>query len=306
VSVAPAQLAAEDIFPLVPRRRPGGLDHGPLRGAVRGPGSEVAGSRAYHPGDDIRTIDWAATARLSAARGATELIVRERYADRSPRVVLMTDRRPSMALYPPPWLSKPHAVAAAEALVLASAREVRAPVGRLVLEGDTPVWQPPAFRRAAHEDDQARFDAPAHALGRGLDRIGELRGLPPGTFVFVISDFLEPPPDEGWIRLLVRQLDVVPVIVQDATWESSFPAEVGGLVLPFADPATGQPLDVRIRRVDAEARRRDNEGRLQRLLGLFDDLGLDHVRITQGSRPGVLEGFLHWADVRQATAGRAW
>ena len=49
----------------------------------------------------MRGIDWAASARLSAARSEDAFIVRERFADESPRVVIVADRRPAMALCPP-------------------------------------------------------------------------------------------------------------------------------------------------------------------------------------------------------------
>ena len=72
-------------------------------------GSDVAGSRPYHPGDDMRTIDWNASAKLSAARSSDEFLVREHYAEEAPRVVIVCDRRPEMELFPDelPWLSKP-------------------------------------------------------------------------------------------------------------------------------------------------------------------------------------------------------
>ena len=40
-----------------------------MHSARRGMGSDVAGSRPYLPGDDVDTIDWGASARLSSARG---------------------------------------------------------------------------------------------------------------------------------------------------------------------------------------------------------------------------------------------
>ena len=49
----------------------------------------------------MRGIDWAASARLSAARSEDAFIVRERFADESPRVVVISDRRPAMAIRPP-------------------------------------------------------------------------------------------------------------------------------------------------------------------------------------------------------------
>src|SRR3972149_11307630 len=95
-------------FPLVPRGRLVGLSFGTRRSLRRGIGSDVAGSRPYTPGDDVHAIDWAATARISSARGSDEFIVRELYAEEAPCVVIIADRRPEMSFFSPPlpWLDK--------------------------------------------------------------------------------------------------------------------------------------------------------------------------------------------------------
>ena len=81
--------ATDLTFPLVPRRRLIGLAFGAVTSVRRGTGSDVASSRPYQPGDDVDTIDWAASARLSYARGTDEFVVRERYAEEAPRVVIV-------------------------------------------------------------------------------------------------------------------------------------------------------------------------------------------------------------------------
>src|SRR5579862_2630963 len=91
------------VFPLVPRYRVAGLPFGGTASLRRGHGSDVAGSRAYVRGDPLSTIDWRASARLSTARARDEFVVRERYAEEAPRVVVFSDLRPSMALYPEPF-----------------------------------------------------------------------------------------------------------------------------------------------------------------------------------------------------------
>jgi uncharacterized protein (DUF58 family) len=99
--------ASEQTFPLVPRRRLIGHAFGALRSARRGVGYDVAGSRPYQSGDAMDTIDWNASARVSSALGRDEFIVRSHFAEEAPHVVIVCDRRPEMALYPPPfpWLS---------------------------------------------------------------------------------------------------------------------------------------------------------------------------------------------------------
>src|SRR5205085_6029476 len=120
---APGSVVAT-VFPLVPRRRVIGLAFGGVRSARRGVGSDVASTREYRPGDDVAWMDWAASARLSAARGTDEFIVKERYADEAPRVVVVADRRPSMSITASTFrsLDKPKALLSALELIGDSAR----------------------------------------------------------------------------------------------------------------------------------------------------------------------------------------
>src|SRR5947208_17129470 len=133
-------------FPLTPRRRLIGLSFGGMRSARRGRGSDVAGSRPYRPGDDIDAIDWAASARLSSARGTDEFIVREHYAEEAPRVVVFCDRRPAMAATrePLPWLDKARVLDVAAKLISDSAVAARSFIGYLDLGDDgKELWRPP-------------------------------------------------------------------------------------------------------------------------------------------------------------------
>src|SRR3954454_2935724 len=127
-------------FPLVPRWRVQGLPFGEQRSVRRGPGSDVAGSRPYVPGDPVSSIDWFASARLSAARGREEFVVREHFEDEAPRVVVVSDRRPSMSLYDDslPWLSKPAAVSAVVDAIVVSTLVARGEVGYLDEAGAPP------------------------------------------------------------------------------------------------------------------------------------------------------------------------
>ena len=218
----------EVVFPLTPRRRLIGLSFGGMRSARRGAGSDVAGSRPYRPGDNIDTIDWAASARLSAARATDEFVVRERFAEEAPRVVIVCDRRPEMKLFPPwlPWLSKPEAARIAALMIADSTIAARGYSGYVdFAEGDDVYWRPP---RSQHDDWRTEpprpFGAPQDTVSRSFVHLFELRpSLLPGTFVFVISDFVVEPDEELWLRAVERRWDVVPVVLQDPTWERTFP-----------------------------------------------------------------------------------
>jgi len=297
-------------FPLVPRYRLTGLPFGSARSTRRGRGSDLAGFRAYVPGDPISTIDWRASARLSAARGDDEFIVRERFADEAPYVVVVVDRRPSMSLYPDwsPWLAKPEAARVATEAIVASAIAARGAVGYLDYAARSdgshgPFWISPRGRSPVELiEERARgagFDAEPGSLSRAIEYLARStasRGA--GTFVFVVSDFLEPPPRELWLVGTARRWELVPVVIQDPTWEQSFPS-IGPVVVPIADPQDGTVLEVRFRRSEARAERERREGSRAELLAMLASLGLDPVLLDRSDPDSVQRTFLDWADRRR-------
>lgn len=297
------------IFPLKPKRRLVGLAYGAIHSARRGTGSDVAGSRPYRRGDDVKAIDWPASAKLSRARGLDEFVVREHFADEAPRIVVLCDRRPSMSLYPPgwPWLEKPRAIEAILKLIGDSALAAQGYVGYLDHGSGESLWRPPTSQRTLRELDPDRpFRAPADALARGLEElVRHRRDVPAGTFVFVVSDFLAPPPKALWQRVLARRFDVIPVVVQDPVWEQSFP-EIGGIVVPFADPATVKAAYAELTRAEAAARRRAHEERRAQLLRTLRSLDLEPVLVEASDLRTVFSAFLSWVDRRRHARGRSW
>ena len=291
----------------MPRWRPAGSPFGRLRASRRGLGSSVAGSRPYRPGDNLAAIDWKSSARLSSVRAEPEFLVREHYADEAPRVVMVADRRPSMSLYPGPWLSKPDALAAIWRLVSSTTLHELGLVGYLA-PGE-PVWVPPSAGARLAEVGHHLTDTAYTAEGTLDDAFEHLAGirrsLPAGTFVFVCSDFLSPPEPAWWARALAYRWDVVPVILQDPVWEQSFPL-VDRVVVPFADPATGRVHAVRLRRDEAEARRRANEARLTGLRGGLRALGLEPIVVGSAAEPDVLEVLTDWGETRLAVRRGEW
>jgi uncharacterized protein (DUF58 family) len=305
-------VATELTFPLVPRRRLIGLSFGSMHSARRGTGSDVAGSRPYLPGDDIDTIDWSATARLSSARDSDEFIVRERYAEEAPRVLIVCDRRPEMALYPAglPWLRKPDAMRAAVDLIAESTLRARGLVGYLDHADDEAFWQSPRSQASfrAVRDDRLELDdfhAGQDNVTRALDHLEQAKGrLPAGSFVFVVSDFLVAPSEDSWAGLLGRW-DVVPVVVQDPVWEASFP-DVSSVVVPLADPASGKLSYLRLTAAEARDRRAANERRRRELISGFEASGLDPVEISTSDRDEILMAFQEWAEGREYQRTRGW
>lgn len=295
-------------FPLLPRRRVAATPFGTVRSARRGPGTDVAGSRPYVPGDRLAAIDWRASAKLSAATGRDEFLVRQTFAEDAPRVVVVCDRSPTLALYddPYPFLSKRAAIAACVELIAASARAARADVGWCDIAADGEFWVPPrpAFPADAVERRlRGDWNAPPGALSAALADVARRHTeVPPGTFLFVLSDFLVPGDAVAWRFAARRGLDLVPVVVQDPTWESSFP-DVAGTVVPVADPGTGRVRGIRLSRAEARARRDANAARAERLRREFRRGLVDPVWIAASDEASVDAAFAGWAARRRALTG---
>lgn len=268
-------------FPLVPRRRFAGQAGGIRRSLRRGDGDEIVGSRPYRPGDPVSSIDWAASARLSSARNTDEFVVQEYFAAERPRVAIAVDPRAAMTLYeaPFPWLDKAAAVRETTELIGRSARAA----GIDVLESGRP----------------------SHDLGPSLRLLTRQRArLPTGSFVFVVSDFLGDLDARHWIRLRARAWDVTPVVVQDPTWEQSFPP-VSGIPVPLAAADGGDVREAWLSRAEVRRYREAHEDRLRSLLDGFRRLGLDPVVIGSADPDVVLGAFLDWATRRRRLRRRA-
>jgi uncharacterized protein (DUF58 family) len=301
--------STEVTFPLAPRRRFAGLPFGGMTSVRRGAGSDVAGSRPYRPGDDAHSIDWAASARLSSAHASDEFVVREYLAEEAPRVVVLSDRRPAMSLFPRPlpWLDKPEAMRQAAGLIAEATLAARGFFGYLDLGGDEEQWVPP----------RTHHDLPAAALGGSFEAredniehaftfLAETQPpVPGGTFVFVLSDFLMSFSEAMWISAVERRWDIVPVVIQDPVWERSFP-DVGGVALPFLDHTSGKFVSVRLTDREAARMREQNERTAAELLALFRTLDLGPVLVTTSDRGDIFQAFLEWADERIVSRGQWW
>jgi len=286
-------------FALVPRRRFLGVQFGRRRSSRRGIGDEVAGTRPYRPGDLIAHIHWAASAKLSEARGTDEFVVREFFAEQAPRVALVHDRRPGMAIHAPPspWLDKRAAAETAGRLIEASAAAEQGEV----LSVDGALRHPVRRRR---EDVRRTYDAPETSLTVALEAlVRESRVLPTGSFVFVVSDFLEAVPGRLWMRLRGLGWDVTPVVVQDPLWEQSFP-RIGGVVVPFVAPGSALRSDVWITRRRARGHAAANERRLTETIGRFRRLGFDPVVVGTSDPDEVARLFHGWAARRRTLLRR--
>jgi uncharacterized protein (DUF58 family) len=228
-----------DALDLVIARRTAGVLPGDRRAAGVGTGTELAQLRPYVPGDDVRHIDPAATARTG------EPHVRVHVPERTLTTWILVDVSPSMAFGTADRLKSD--VAEGVALVVARLAVRRA--GRVALmtfgAGQREVHPPHASSRGmtairAALDGRTAADGTqgATALADALVHLRKIAGQP--GLVAIISDLRD---QRGWAPALatLRARHSVLVIEPRDPRETDIPA-VGHLTL--VDPETGEHIDV--------------------------------------------------------------
>ncbi|TDB93384.1 DUF58 domain-containing protein [Actinomadura sp. 7K534] len=222
-------------------RRLDGLLQGDHLGLLPGPGSEPAEGREYLAGDDVRTMDWNLTARMTAPH------VRDRVADRELETWVLVDATASMDFGTGRLEKRDLAVFAAAAVGFLTERTGNRLGAQIV--HDTGIQRFPARAGRAHLLALlgALLAAPRGVGGRGDAPFGAAAGLLRRTagrgrgLAVVVSDFLEPV--DAWqrpLRLLGARHQLLAVEVVDPR-ELTLP-DVGMLTL--VDPETGRRREV--------------------------------------------------------------
>ncbi len=262
---------------LLVTRKLDGLLQGDYVGLLPGPGSEAGESREYRPGDDVRRMDWAVTART------TKPHVRRTVADRELETWMAIDLSASLDFGTATCLKRDLVLAAATAMAHLTVRGGNR-IGAVIGTGPGRVVPEPARgwswlrrgRRAEPVAEQApviRLPArPGRKEAQGLLRAVARTEIRPGRsdlgalidllnrpprrrgVAVVVSDFMAPV--ESWslpLRKLAVRHDVLAIEVVDPR-ELELP-DVG--VLALADPETGalhevQTADARLRERYAE------------------------------------------------------
>jgi uncharacterized protein (DUF58 family) len=258
-------------------RRIDGLIAGEHMANAYGTGRELAQLRPYVPGDDVRRIDWNATARTGEAH------VRVDVAERALTTWVLLDTSPSMTFGTAD--RRKWDVAEGVALVagqLGSRRGNR--LGVLTYGGSDERLLPPRQGRAgllglltALRTDPPRDGAGPTSPALALRRVGALaRGR---SLVVLVGDLRGP---RDWRAALVRVAghhEVLAVEIRDPR-EQELP-DVGHLHL--VDPETGRQLQVdtrsqRLRSRFAEAAARER----QELADELRRAGIRHVVLSTG------------------------
>jgi len=289
-------MSSSSLLELEPHVRIIGSLFGSAPSRRRGTSDDVVGSRPYQVGDDVRRIDWATSARLSALRGEDHFVVRESYGEEAPFVCFTLDRRSSMALYPReyPWLHKPDAVRQIAEVVALSKSHYHCPFAFL----DADNWRPPSTSTESDELrrllDEGGYDSSEETMDSLFGRLRAVEHmLPGGSFVFCCSDFLEVPSERTLAMVVDAEWELVPVVVQDPLWEQSYPEAAGEVALPVLDGA-GRFRLLRQSRAEVSERRKAHKARLRRLEELFTVYGFPPIVISAVGPAALAEALRSW------------
>jgi uncharacterized protein (DUF58 family) len=282
---------------LVVRHRLDGLLQGNYLGLLPGPGSEAGESRLYHPGDDVRRMDWAVTARTTNAH------VRQTVADRELETWLVVDLSPSLDFGTALSEKRELVFAAITAVVHLTVRGGNR-VGAIVTSGEQ-TYRIPA--RAGRTDARHLIEriaaTPRATTGRRGDLALALEQVrrPPRRrgLVAVVSDFLGDTDWERPLRALGQRHQLLGIEIVDPR-ELELPN--AGLVT-FVDPETGQQLEVQTARADVRNRYAD-AARAQRaeISSLLRHAGAGHLQLRT-DRDWIEDVVRYVTSHRGVTAG---
>jgi uncharacterized protein (DUF58 family) len=284
---------------LTVRRRLDGLLQGDHLGLVPGSGSEAGDSRTYHPGDDVRRMDWPVTARTQVPH------VRETIADRELETWAVVDLSASLDFGTANCQKRDLAIAGLAAVGHLTVHGGNR-LGAVVTTGER-VDRYPAMpgRLTAERLLRSVVATPRAVSGRRGDLAAALETLrrPPRRrgLVVVISDFLGDSDWERPLRGLSARHELLAVEVVDPR-ELELP-DVG--LLTVVDPESGQMLEVPTG--DAEFRARFAAGaaaQREQVAAALRRAGAGHLRLRT-DRDWLMDVVRFVAERRRAGSGGA-
>ncbi|MEM9659806.1 MAG: DUF58 domain-containing protein [Planctomycetota bacterium] len=266
----------------LPRRSVHSLLSGRRASRLRGRGLNFEEIRAYHPGDDIRTIDWKVTARMRSPHARVFTEERDR-----PALVLI-DQRIDM-FYGTRWLMKSVAAAEAAALAAWGVLEAGDRVGAILFnDGELREFRPRRSRAnvvqilgAVAQFNQAlRADLKVRANPAMLNRALEAarRAASHDFLVVLVSDFSGVDQEsERRLLQLSRHNDVIAALVHDPSasklpMSREFAISDGELQveLPLGNRRTRERLE------------RMSQGRIANVLGMQQRFQMPVLPISAG------------------------
>jgi uncharacterized protein (DUF58 family) len=277
-------------------RRLEGLLQGDYRSPARGDGLDLADLREYQFHDDVRRIDWNATARMDTP------FVRDYIEDREIPVWLLLDMSPSMA-FEGVSVSKHTVLLEFTTLMcrLMLGRGNRA--GAMIFSGriDRTIPSRGGRQQLLHILNAVadyRSTRGATDLSQVLNDAASI--IRRRSLIFVVSDYISAP---GWEKALSRlaiRHDVVAVRLTDPL-ETRLP-DVG--FLTFQDAESGEQLFVDTHNRGFRARfAAAADARNEALLGAFSRAGVDVVELA--TEDDVLDALMRFAEMRKQSLRRS-
>jgi uncharacterized protein (DUF58 family) len=277
-------------------RRLEGLLQGDYKSPARGDGLDLADLREYQFHDDVRRMDWNATARLGTP------YVREYLEDREIPVWLLLDMSPSMT-FEGTSVSKHAVLMEFTSLIcrLMLSRGNRA--GAMIFSGRVDRTIPARGGRqqllqilnavANHRPSQSTTD-----LKQVLrDAANAIRRR---SLVFVVSDFISTAGWEKPLTMLAMRHDVIAVRLSDPL-ETRMP-DLG--FMTFQDAESGEQLFVDTQDRNFRARfAAIADARETALRSAFEKAGVDVVELA--TEDDVMDALLHFAQMRKQSLRRS-
>ncbi|MDA3656073.1 DUF58 domain-containing protein [Mycobacterium xenopi] len=294
----PKLSAALRTLELTVKRKLDGMLPGDHLGLLPGPGTEPGESRLYQPGDDVRRMDWAVTARTTVPH------VREMIADRELETWLVVDMSASLDFGTTVCEKRDLAVAAAAAITFLNSGGGNR-LGALISNGERMI-RVPARSGRMHEQTLLRTIAttPKAPVGVRGDLAGAIDALRRPQrrrgMAVIISDFLGPINWTRPLRAIAGRHEVLGIEVLDPR-DVELP-DVGDVILQDAESGVIREftIDAQLRDdfAKAAAAHRAEVAQTLRgcgapLLSLRTDRDwiADIVRFVESRRRGALAGL---------------
>lgn len=226
------------------RRLVSELFAGDYHSAFKGRGIEFAQIREYVPGDDVRQIDWNATARFDRP------YIKQFIEERELTVMLLVDVSGSMAFGTAGRLKRQLAVEFCATIAI-SALTNNDRVGLLLFTDRVEKLIPPKKGRR-HVLRLIRDLLVCEPHGRGTNLGCALdaasRVMRRAGTLFLVSDFIAPESEAG-LRVAGKRHDCIAVTIQDRHEAGVTAGDAGGTLpadglFAFEDPETGQVMTV--------------------------------------------------------------
>ena len=251
---------------------------GTYRSVFRGSGLDFEEVREYEPGDDIRSIDWNVTARMSVP------YIKKYREERELNIFLAVDVS-SSAWFGTPSVTKRELAADVSALLAVTALHNNDRVGLVLFADGVREFLPPREGRhhLLHVIRQLLFAEPR----RSATEIASVADLLANVtkkrnVIFVVSDFIDVD-FEAPLRALAHKHDVIALILNDPR-ELDLP-RVGLMALEDAETGRVAYVDTAVAEVRAAYARTARERRTARLRA-FSRMGIDRVELST-DRPYV-------------------